>query len=184
MFLGGVRLGVWGVVLVVCVCVGGVALCRCVCVCVTGCPIHTPLSQASEKHERLIAKLLQDAQTLLTMPALAHPHDILIRDTAASNSLICQPQQRNTAGRIFGGFLMRRAFELAYATAYLFSGSRPTFEEVGSCALKRPGIYMYIYIYVHICMYMCMYVYVCIYYVLNYLYVYATAYVFRLTTNV
>jgi len=33
---GGVRLGVWGVVLVVCVCVrvgvGGVVLCRCVCV--------------------------------------------------------------------------------------------------------------------------------------------------------
>jgi len=33
---GGVRLGVCGVVLVVCVCVGvgGVVLCRCVCVCV------------------------------------------------------------------------------------------------------------------------------------------------------
>jgi len=32
--VGGVRLGVWGVVLVVCVCVGvgGVVLCRCVCV--------------------------------------------------------------------------------------------------------------------------------------------------------
>jgi len=33
--VGGVRLGVWGVVLVVCVCVGGVVLCRCVCVSVT-----------------------------------------------------------------------------------------------------------------------------------------------------
>ena len=35
-FVGGVRLGVWGVVLVVCVGVGvgGVVLCRCVCVCV------------------------------------------------------------------------------------------------------------------------------------------------------
>jgi len=33
--VGGVRLGVWGAVLVVCVCVdvGGVVLCRCVCVC-------------------------------------------------------------------------------------------------------------------------------------------------------
>ena len=33
MFVGGVRLGVWGVVLVVCVCVGvgGVGLCLCVC---------------------------------------------------------------------------------------------------------------------------------------------------------
>ena len=31
-FVWGVRLGVWGVVLVVCVGVGGVVLCRCVCV--------------------------------------------------------------------------------------------------------------------------------------------------------
>ena len=39
MFVEGVRLGVWGVVLVVCVCVGvgGVVLCRCVCVCVCVC---------------------------------------------------------------------------------------------------------------------------------------------------
>jgi len=32
MCVGGVRLGVWGVVLFVCVGVGGVVLCRCVCV--------------------------------------------------------------------------------------------------------------------------------------------------------
>ena len=33
--MGGVRLGVWGVVLIVCLCVGvgGVVLCRCVRVC-------------------------------------------------------------------------------------------------------------------------------------------------------
>ena len=38
MFVGSVRLGVWGVILVVCVCVcvgvGGGVRCRCVCVCV------------------------------------------------------------------------------------------------------------------------------------------------------
>ena len=101
--------------------------------------LHRPLgavshcflsAQASTAQERAIARLLQESQPLLTMPALASPHDVLIRNTIASNSLICQPQQRNTAGRIFGGFLMRRAFELAYATAYLFAGSRPTFEKV------------------------------------------------------
>jgi len=31
-FVGGVRLGVWGVVLVVCLCVAGIVLCQCVCV--------------------------------------------------------------------------------------------------------------------------------------------------------
>ena len=41
MFVGGVRLGVWAVVLVVCACVGvgGVVLCRCVCVCVCVCDL-------------------------------------------------------------------------------------------------------------------------------------------------
>ena len=42
----------------------------------------------------------------------------------------CNPQQRNTAGRIFGGFLMRRAFELAHATAYRFCGQPPSIVEV------------------------------------------------------
>jgi len=43
-FVGGVRLGVRGVVLVVCVCVGvgGVVLCRCVCVCVCNLLIFLP----------------------------------------------------------------------------------------------------------------------------------------------
>lgn len=94
--------------------------------------------EASTAQERAIARLLQESQPLLTMPALASPHDVLIRNTIASNSLICQPQQRNTAGRIFGGFLMRRAFELAYATAYLFAGSRPTFEKVEHVDFREP----------------------------------------------
>lgn len=34
-------------------------------------------------------------------------------------------QERNLHGRVFGGFLMRRAFELAFSTAYLFAGTRP-----------------------------------------------------------
>jgi hypothetical protein len=49
----------------------------------------------------------------------------LAERTSLSNTFVCQPQQRNMHGRIFGGFLMRRAFELAFATTYLFAGSRP-----------------------------------------------------------
>ena len=45
--------------------------------------------------------------------------------TSLENTFTCQPQQRNMHGRIFGGFLMRRAFELAHATTYLFAGCRP-----------------------------------------------------------
>ena len=34
---------------------------------------------------------------------------VLVDSTGLQNTMICQPQQRNTSGRIFGGFLMRRA---------------------------------------------------------------------------
>ena len=57
-----------------------------------------------------VRELLLEAQPFLTMPSLATHTAMLMRDTRTSNALLCQPQQRNTAGRIFGGFLMRRAF--------------------------------------------------------------------------
>ena len=72
----------------------------------------------------------QQSKRLLRMPALADHGEILLGETRLQNALIAQPQQRNTAGRVFGGFLMRRAFELAHTTAYLFSGRRPIFLEL------------------------------------------------------
>uniref|UniRef100_A0A7S1U6Y5 HotDog ACOT-type domain-containing protein n=1 Tax=Phaeomonas parva TaxID=124430 RepID=A0A7S1U6Y5_9STRA len=72
------------------------------------------------------------------MPALAPPRRVLLNRTSLSNTFMTQPQQRNTAGRIFGGFLMRRAFELAFTTAYLFGGRLPRFEEVDEVAFHLP----------------------------------------------
>ena len=46
-------------------------------------------------------------------------------EAALANTFTCQPQNRNVHGRVFGGFLMRRAFELAHSTTYLFAGCRP-----------------------------------------------------------
>lgn len=41
------------------------------------------------------------------MPALAHPNAVLMKQTALENSFICQPQNVNVAGTIFGGFLSK-----------------------------------------------------------------------------
>lgn len=41
------------------------------------------------------------------MPALAQSNAVLIRQTALENSFICQPQNVNVAGTIFGGFLSK-----------------------------------------------------------------------------
>ncbi|XP_059289072.1 acyl-coenzyme A thioesterase 4, mitochondrial-like isoform X2 [Lycium ferocissimum] len=85
-----------------------------------------------------LRELLAESRIFCDMPALADRDSILIKDTCLQNSLICQPQQRNIHGRIFGGFLMRRAFELAYATAYAFAGSAPCFVEVDHVDFLKP----------------------------------------------
>ncbi|XP_076950844.1 acyl-coenzyme A thioesterase 4, mitochondrial-like [Bidens hawaiensis] len=82
--------------------------------------------------------LLAEGRVFIDMPALADRDSILIEDTCLQNSLVCMPQQRNTHGRIFGGFLMRRAFELAFATAYAFAGSAPVFLEVDHVDFLKP----------------------------------------------
>lgn len=79
--------------------------------------------------ERLNA-LLAEGRVFCDLPALADRDSILLQDTRHQNSLICQPQQRNIHGRIFGGFLMRKAFELAFSNAYAFAGAAPRFVEV------------------------------------------------------
>ncbi|KAE8730553.1 putative calcium ion binding protein [Hibiscus syriacus] len=82
--------------------------------------------------------LLAEGRIFCDMPALADRDNILLRDTRLENAMICQPQQRNIHGRIFGGFLMHRAFELAFSTAYAFAGLVPCFLEVDHVDFLRP----------------------------------------------
>lgn len=91
-----------------------------------------------KKDDERINALLAEGRIFCDMPALADRDSILIRDTCHENSLICQPQQRNIHGRIFGGFLMRKAFELAFSTAYAFAGGAPQFVEVDHVDFFKP----------------------------------------------
>ncbi|KAG8465807.1 hypothetical protein KFE25_005377 [Diacronema lutheri] len=84
------------------------------------------------------AQLVAAALPAVLMPALSDPTTVLMSDTRQTNAFVCQPQHRNTQDRIFGGLLMRRAFELAYATAFLFSGSKPQFIEVDRVQFVAP----------------------------------------------
>ncbi|KAI5386802.1 hypothetical protein KIW84_073085 [Lathyrus oleraceus] len=85
-----------------------------------------------------LSALLAEGRIFSDMPALADRNSILMKDTYLQNSFICQPQQRNIHGRIFGGFLMRRAFELAFSTAYAFAGAAPHFLEVDHVDFFKP----------------------------------------------
>lgn len=95
-------------------------------------------SPFSKQYNERLTQVLREGRVLCEMPALADRNSILIRDTRLENAIICQPQQRNMHGRIFGGFLMRRAFEIAFSTAYVFGGIRPLFLEVDHVDFRRP----------------------------------------------
>ncbi len=89
---------------------------------------------------------LSQGRVLSEMPALADRNSILIRETRLENTIICHPQQQNLHGHIFGGFLMQRAFELAFSTCYVFGGIRPLFLEVDHVDFLRPVSLSRIYI--------------------------------------
>lgn len=86
----------------------------------------------------LTQELLDQGRLLQDMPGLAVGDAVLISQTRRETMIICQPQQRNTAGRMFGGYLMRCAYRCAFPTAYMFAGSFPHFVEVDEVTFLQP----------------------------------------------
>ena len=78
---------------------------------------------AAARDERIEA-LLKPGRIARDFPGQADEGFVLMHETSLKNAITTQPQVRNTAGRVFGGALMRYALELAFATAYAFSGCR------------------------------------------------------------
>ncbi|NWI85148.1 ACOT9 thioesterase, partial [Pitta sordida] len=66
------------------------------------------------------------------------PNSVWMEDTKLKGLQICHPQERNIFNRIFGGFLMRKAFELGWATACSYGGSRPFIVSVDDIMFQKP----------------------------------------------
>ena len=88
--------------------------------------------------EAVADQLIREAAAAADMPALASGDAIFSKLTATGNTFLCQPQQRNITGRVFGGFLMRRAFELAFASCYVHCGFRPRFAALERVEFMAP----------------------------------------------
>ncbi|KAL0479428.1 acyl-coenzyme A thioesterase, mitochondrial [Acrasis kona] len=58
--------------------------------------------------------------------------------TLLTNTKIMHPQQRNIHNKIFGGYLIRQAYELAWVTAYTYSKHRPTFISLDDNSFLKP----------------------------------------------
>jgi len=63
---------------------------------------------------------------------------VWMEDTKLKNMIICFPEERNLYNKIFGGFLMRSAFELGWTNACLYSKSRPYLLAVDDILFTRP----------------------------------------------
>jgi len=59
-------------------------------------------------------------------------------DANLKNLIVCQPDNRNIYNKIYGGFIMRQAFELAWANSFVFCKSRPTVLHMDDILFRTP----------------------------------------------
>jgi acyl-coenzyme A thioesterase 9 len=97
-------------------------------------PATNPTTTTTTVMRRFAAAATQ----LADLPALSPPRLLPVSSTRVDNAFVTQPQHRNTAGRVFGGLLLRRAFELSFACCYLFAGSRPAFFRCDDVSFAQP----------------------------------------------
>ena len=65
-------------------------------------------------------------------------NSVWMEDAKLKNLVICQPENRNRFNKIFGGFIMRQAFELAWANAYTFGRERPFIVYMDDISFEAP----------------------------------------------
>lgn len=64
---------------------------------------------------------------------------VWMRDTKIESNFLMQPQDRNIHNNIFGGYLMRRAYELAYANVSMFmKSSTPHLLSMDEVTFRKP----------------------------------------------
>ncbi|XP_061661667.1 acyl-coenzyme A thioesterase 9, mitochondrial-like isoform X9 [Syngnathoides biaculeatus] len=79
-----------------------------------------------------------DAKTVSFRGRVLPPDSVWMEDAKVKGLEICHPQERNIFNRIFGGFLMRKAYELAWANASAFGGCRPALVAVDDILFQKP----------------------------------------------
>nr|KAF6434917.1 acyl-CoA thioesterase 9 [Rousettus aegyptiacus] len=87
-------------------------------------------------HEMFLSTL--DSKTASFRSRVLPPNAVWMENSKLKSLEICHPQERNIFNRIFGGFLMRKAYELAWATACSFGGSRPFVVAVDDIMFQKP----------------------------------------------
>ncbi|ODV84093.1 hypothetical protein CANARDRAFT_177257 [[Candida] arabinofermentans NRRL YB-2248] len=89
----------------------------------------------TEAESRMIHSLYNSSKALYSQKP---KHIMKMKDTKVSATQVQQPQYRNRHGIIFGGYLLRQTFELAYCAAGAFSSSNPRFISLDNTTFRAP----------------------------------------------
>ncbi|KAK3896234.1 hypothetical protein Pcinc_000089 [Petrolisthes cinctipes] len=65
-------------------------------------------------------------------------NSVCMKDTKLKNLIICHPEDRNRFKKVFGGFIMRQAYELGWACAYTYSKQRPRVLHIDDILFRSP----------------------------------------------
>ena len=65
-------------------------------------------------------------------------NSVWMEDAKLKNLIVCQPENRNRFNKIFGGFIMRQAFELAWANTYVYGQCRPFVVHIDDIWFRKP----------------------------------------------
>ncbi|CAN9506209.1 unnamed protein product [Ophioblennius macclurei] len=79
-----------------------------------------------------------DSNTVSFHSRVRPPNSVWMEDAKLKGLEICHPQERNIFNRIFGGFLMRKAYELGWANASSYGGCRPHLVAVDDILFQKP----------------------------------------------
>lgn len=100
------------------------------------------LLMAPNENERfIIHKLFLDTidpQAVSFKIRVKPENSVWLSETSLKNLIICHPEERNMYNKIFGGFLMRQAYELGWANSFLFSQERCSLNQVDSIIFRKP----------------------------------------------
>lgn len=69
---------------------------------------------------------------------LSKNNAVFPEETQLSTTILTMPQDKNLHGKVFGGFLMRQAFEIAFATGWKLTGDLPRFLAMDDVSFLAP----------------------------------------------
>ncbi|ORX65452.1 Thioesterase/thiol ester dehydrase-isomerase [Basidiobolus meristosporus CBS 931.73] len=96
------------------------------------------LKRPPNAQERLVIHDLHLEGLRYAQQGIKPKNIVWMNDTLIQSYVFCQPQDRNIQNSIFGGYLMRLAFELGYSNACLFTQGRPRFLALDDISFKSP----------------------------------------------